>query len=55
MTRRDWWLGIGLLVVGLLFQALFPRYEVLILELPTRPPIVARVDRWTGTLERTDR
>ena len=46
MSRRDWWLGVGLVVAALLFHALFPRYDVRVGIVPVR------VDRWTGTISR---
>lgn len=46
MTRRDWWIGIGLVVVALLLHAALPRYEW-----ENRGNGGwARVDRWTGDL-----
>jgi hypothetical protein len=50
MSRRDWWLGIVLVVVALFVHAAFPRYEV-------RPMngYVVRVDRWTGTISKPPR
>ncbi len=44
MTRRDWWLGLALLLVAGVCYALFPRYEC-----RTSDHFV-RVDRWTGTV-----
>jgi len=50
MTRRDWWFGIGALVLAVLLHALLPRYE-------WRDPggddvsIYVRIDRWTGRAE----
>lgn len=48
MTRRDWWIGIMILVVVLLFQALFPRYEWR----QIGGAFFARIDRWTGDITR---
>ena len=47
MTRRDWWLGIGLLVGALVWHAAWPRYEC---RITATAAAVARdrVDRWTG-------
>jgi hypothetical protein len=51
MTRPDWWLGIGLLVLAILVHGSFQRYEVV---LPTGESArgevtdIVRVDRWTG-------
>lgn len=45
MKRRDWWLGIAVIVGALLAHAAFPRYAIR--EVGTgRYPY--RVDRWTG-------
>jgi len=46
ITRRDWWLGIALIVAAVLCHAAFPRYE-------WRDPggdhaAYIRIDRWTG-------
>lgn len=46
MTRRDWFLGIAVLVAALLFHAAFPRYEYRTVD---GPAVGVRVDRWTGT------
>lgn len=52
MRRLDWWGGILLLAGALLFHAVFPRYEWLVQQPSgTNPGGIARVDRWTGTLE----
>lgn len=52
MTRRDWWLGIGMVFVGLILVAaaiasrgLVPRYEFR----SSRDGLVVRIDRWEGT------
>lgn len=47
MTRRDWWLGVALIVLAILVHAAVPRYEWR--NLGERP--VFRIDRWTGTME----
>lgn len=47
MTRRDWWLGVALLAAAIVFHAVFPRYEVLVIG-EARVPL--RVDRWTGSV-----
>lgn len=44
VTRRDWWLGIGLLVVAVLAHAVWPRYEWS----PRAGVAMIRIDRWTG-------
>lgn len=47
MTRRDWWLGVALLVAAILAHAAFPRYEWRgAFGVPTM-----RIDRWTGGWE----
>lgn len=48
ITRRDWWLGVALVVLALVFHAVFPRYEVHVVA--DRP--ILRVDRWTGAIGR---
>ena len=45
MTRRDWWIGIAVVVVAILVHALIPRYEWR----DWRGAPLVRVDRWTGT------
>jgi hypothetical protein len=47
MTRRDWWIGIGVVTVALFFHAVLPRYEVV----ATTSGGYARFDRWTGQLD----
>jgi len=44
MTRRDWWLGVSAVTLGVVFHAVFPRYEWRNYQ---SVPII-RVDRWTG-------
>lgn len=60
MTRRDWWLGVLLVILMLLVHVAIPRYEYK--DLPLRGGVGAalagkeigvvqlRVDRWTGRL-----
>jgi hypothetical protein len=48
MTRRDWWLGLGLLVAAILVHALVPRYEW---RQVGNSVVLLRLDRWTGTAE----
>lgn len=43
MTRRDWWLGIVLIVAAILVHALVPRYDW--------GQNRIRIDRWTGAAE----
>ena len=47
MTRRDWWLGVTLVVLALLAHALVPRYEW---SAPSGGSIL-RIDRWLGQTE----
>jgi hypothetical protein len=47
MTRRDFWLGVGLVIVALLLHALVPRYEIKTLA----GGGIVRVDRWTGVVD----
>ena len=44
-SRREWWIGVVLVVLAILVHALVPRYEYL-----TGPRGIAwvRVDTWTG-------
>ena len=46
ISRRDWWIGIVLVVLAILVHALVPRYEYQ----HDGPGSIAwvRVDRWTG-------
>lgn len=46
MTRRDWWLGIILLVAALAAHAAIPRYQWTHIQ----GGIWSRADRWTGHL-----
>lgn len=48
MTRRDWWMGVGALVLALLLHAAFPRYDWRAVGADNLP---WRVDRWTGTIQ----
>lgn len=48
MTRRDWWIGVGLIVAALLAHAAFPRFEWQPY-VGGRSALMLRVDRWTGT------
>lgn len=53
MTRRDWWLGVGLVVATVLFHAVFPRYEFYGFA-DSAVQGWRRYDRWSGvtTVER---
>ena len=45
MRRRDWWIGVGLVVAALVLHAFYPRYEWRPTGAPTH---MLRVDTWTG-------
>ena len=47
MTRRDWWIGVVLLVLAILAHALIPRFEIV----SPQGSAIWRFDRWTGRLE----
>jgi hypothetical protein len=45
MTRRDWWLGVTVVVMTIGLHAAYPRYDWR----PTsNPGATIRIDRWTG-------
>jgi len=44
VTRRDWWIGVGVVALGLLVHASVPRYE-------WQASGTVRIDRWTGGAE----
>lgn len=46
MTRRDWWIGVVLIVLALVLHAAIPRYG-----LTVRADGFVRFDRWTGRAE----
>lgn len=48
LTRLDWWLGLGLLVLGLFLHGIGPRYEWHAHPAATSRGAYARFDRWTG-------
>ena len=50
ITRRDWWIGVGLIVLALLVHALVPRYEYR--NATPNPTRFVRIDRWTGGAQR---
>lgn len=50
ITRRDWWIGVLLIVGGLFFHAVFPRYEWRHFEQGPGFGLI-RIDRWTGSAE----
>lgn len=46
ITRRDWWLGITVLVLAILIHTLLSHYEIQV-----HDGAVLRIDRWTGNIE----
>src|SRR5688572_23816738 len=44
MSRRDWWIGVGVVALALLLHTAFPRYDWRQLH----GPLYVQVDRWTG-------
>ena len=66
MKRGDWWCGVALVALAILFHAAIPRYELLApsptqshpADVPygdfygaARYPTLIRLDRWTGAVE----
>ncbi len=49
VTRRDWWIGVGAVVLALLVHATVPRYEWRVAGTPAL--LAIRIDRWTGSAE----
>ena len=47
ISRREWWLGVGLVFVALMAHALLPRYEYTAFG-PQNADVI-RVDRWIST------
>lgn len=47
MTRRDWWIGVMLIVFALLVHALIPRYDFR--QERSGSAYWTRIDRWTGS------
>jgi hypothetical protein len=46
LTRRDWYIGVVLVMLAVLLHAMVPRYEWrAVADQPTR---MIRVDRWSG-------
>ena len=50
MTRVDWWIGVMVIVGGLLVHGLMPRYEWRA-GAAENPQMLIRIDRWTGAAE----
>lgn len=48
VTRRDWWIGIAVVFVAVIFHALVPRYEW---NTSLTNLTAVRTDRWTGAAE----
>ena len=48
ITKRDWWIGVGAVVLALLVHAWVPRYEW---RTPEYAAVAIRIDRWTGAAE----
>jgi len=46
ITRRDWWIGVTLIVLALLVHGLVPRYDFRQFRDTTS---WTRIDRWTGS------
>lgn len=51
MTRRDWWLGITVIVLALLVHAAIPRFEIIPVFEGAGAGGFVRVDRWSGRAE----
>ena len=51
MTRHDWWLGIGAIVLTLLVHAIIPQYLPRYDWRHQGNVLWLRVDRWTGAVE----
>lgn len=50
MTRREYWIGIGVLVIAILLHAAWPRYEWRNPGGPD-PTVMVRIDRWHGSAQ----
>lgn len=51
MTRRDWYIGIGLLVLAVFAYTALPRYDWRVGMRDGYVVSAVRIDRWTGRLE----
>ena len=51
ITRRDWWIGVGVIVVALLGHALIPQYVPRYEWRHEVDDAWLRVDRWTGNAQ----
>jgi hypothetical protein len=51
LTRRDWWLGVVLIVAALLVHAAVPRYTWRIVATGPAAVLTMRTDRWFGEAE----
>lgn len=49
MTTRSWWLGVAIVTLAILVHAAIPRYAWR--NVPEKPLMLVRVDRWTGRAE----
>ena len=49
MTRRDFWLGVVVIVAAILTHTAFPRYEWRQSTIKTTTPAMIRIDQWFGT------
>ena len=52
IARRDWWIGVGLLVLALLAHAILPSYLPRYDWRHWTGQAYVKIDRWTGTAER---
>ena len=44
LTRRDWWMGITIVVAAIVFHAVWPRHDWR----HVTGNVFVRIDRWTG-------
>ena len=51
LARRDWWIGVGLIVLTLLAHAVIPQYLPRYEFRPLERFEGQRIDRWTGTAQ----
>lgn len=52
ITRRDWWIGIGVIGLALLAHAVIPQYVPRYEWQHWTEGIYVKIDRWAGTAER---